>query len=100
CSGPDGSTPPPGSTSQATSSIRANPSSPEPTTAPLRYGADEWVRNGDRWTVNAGTRDELYLTNTVTGDRLALPADYIAAGNVTVNYASTIHRAQGVSVPL
>ena len=64
----------------------------------LRYGANEWVRNGDRWTVNAGTRDELYLTNTVTGDRLALPADYIADGNVTVDYASTIHRAQGATV--
>jgi ATP-dependent exoDNAse (exonuclease V) alpha subunit len=64
----------------------------------LRYGAGEWVRNGDRWTVNAGTRDELYLTNTVTGDRLALPAEYIAASNVTVNYASTIHRAQGATV--
>ena len=64
----------------------------------LRYGAGEWVRNGDRWTVNAGTPDELYLTNTVTGDRLALPAEYIADGNVTVNYASTIHRAQGATV--
>ncbi len=64
----------------------------------LRYGNDEWVRNGDRWTINAGTRDELYLTNTDTVDRLALPADYVAAGYVTVNYASTIHRAQGATV--
>ena len=64
----------------------------------LRYGPDEWVRNGDRWTVNAGTSDEMYLTNTDTGDRLALPAEYIDDGNVTVNYASTIHRAQGATV--
>ena len=66
----------------------------------LRYGAGESVRIGDRWTVNAGTRDELYLTNTDTdtGDRLALPADYVAPGNVTVSYASTIHRAQGATV--
>ena len=64
----------------------------------LRYGVDEWVRNGDRWTVNAGTSDELYLTNTTRGDRLALPVDYIADGNVAVNYASTIHRAQGATV--
>jgi hypothetical protein len=64
----------------------------------LRYGAGEWIRNGDRWTVNAGTCDELYLTNVATGDRLALPAEYIAHGNVTVNYASTIHRAQGATV--
>ncbi len=64
----------------------------------IRYGAGEWVRNGDRWTVTAGTRDELYLTNIATGDRLALPAEYTADGNVTVNYASTIHRAQGATV--
>jgi ATP-dependent exoDNAse (exonuclease V) alpha subunit len=64
----------------------------------LTHGAGEWVRNGDRWTVHAGTRDELYLTNTATGDRLALPAEYIAAGNLTVNYASTVHRAQGATV--
>ena len=48
--------------------------------------------------MNAGTRDELYLTNTTTGDPLALPAEYVADGNVTVNYASTIHRAQGAAV--
>jgi ATP-dependent exoDNAse (exonuclease V) alpha subunit len=65
----------------------------------LKYGDDEWVRNGDRWTINAGTSDDLYLTNNATtGDRLALPAEYVAAGNVTVNYASTIHRAQGATV--
>ena len=64
----------------------------------LRYGSGEWVPNGDCWTVNAGTSDELCLTNSATGDRLALPAEYVAAGNVTVNYASTIHRAQGATV--
>ena len=64
----------------------------------LRYGDGEWVRNGDRTTVNAGTSDELYLTSTDTGDRLALPAEYVAAGNPTVSYASTIHRAQGATV--
>ena len=64
----------------------------------LRYGAGKWVRNGDRWTVNAGTSDELYLTSTDTGDRLALPAEYVAAGNLTVSSASTIHRAQGATV--
>ena len=64
----------------------------------LRYGNDEWVRNGDRWTINAGTSDELYLTNSDTGARLALPGEYVAMGNVTVNYASTIHRAQGATV--
>jgi len=66
----------------------------------LTYGPDggEWVRNGDRWTVNAGTQDELYLTNLDNGHRHAVPADYIAAGNLTVGYASTINRAQGATV--
>ena len=56
------------------------------------------MRNGDRWTVNAGTRDELYVTNTDNGHRHAIPADYVAAGKVTVDYASTINRAQGATV--
>ncbi len=66
----------------------------------LTYGpmACDWVRNGDRWTVDAGTRDELYLINSDTGDRIALPSEYVAAGNVTVDYASTINRAQGATV--
>ncbi|WP_395161295.1 MobF family relaxase [Ilumatobacter sp.] len=66
----------------------------------LTYGPDdeEWVRNGDRWTVIAGTEDELYLTNIDNGLRHAIPADYIAAGNLTVDYASTINRAQGSTV--
>ncbi len=61
-------------------------------------GRDEWVRNGDRWTVDAGTRDELYVTSLDNRHRHALPAEYIAAGNVTVDYASTINRAQGATV--
>ena len=48
--------------------------------------------------MTAGTRDELYLTSTDTGDWLAMPAEYVAAGNVTVDYASTIHRTQGATV--
>jgi len=66
----------------------------------LTYGPDggEWVRNGDRWSVNAGTQDELYLTNLDNGHRHAITADYIAAGNLTVDYASTINRAQGATV--
>jgi thymidine kinase len=66
----------------------------------LTYGsdADEWVRNGDRWTIDAGTRDELYLTNADNGHHIALPADYVAEGNLAVGYASTINRAQGATV--
>jgi conjugative relaxase-like TrwC/TraI family protein len=66
----------------------------------LTYGPDggEWVRNGDRWVVNAGTHDELYLTNSDNGSRHAIPADYIAAGHLAIDYASTINRAQGATV--
>lgn len=66
----------------------------------LTHGPDnsQWVRNGDRWTVLAGTSDELYVEHRDTGDRQALPAEYIEAGHVSVDYASTIHRAQGSTV--
>ena len=66
----------------------------------LKYGPDvsEWVRNGDRWTIEAGTKDELYLTNLDNGHRHAIPAEYVAVGNLTVDYASTINRAQGATV--
>lgn len=61
-------------------------------------GGEEWVRNGDRWTVLAGTSDELYLRHRETGDHQALPAEYIEAGHLSVDYASTINRAQGATV--
>jgi len=65
----------------------------------LTYGPDsEWVRNGDRWTVNAATPDELYLTNLDNHHGRALPVEYIAAGHLTVDYASTVNRAQGATV--
>ncbi len=66
----------------------------------LTHGPDDeqWVRNGDRWTVIAGPRDKLHLEHRDTRDRQSLPAEYIEAGNVTVDYASTIHRAQGATV--
>lgn len=66
----------------------------------LNRGPDEreWVRNGDRWTVLAGSSDELYLQHRDTGARQALPAGYVEDGHVAVDYASTIHRAQGATV--
>ena len=66
----------------------------------LTHGSDDaqWVRNGDRWIVLAGTRDELYLEHRDTGGRQAIPAEYVEAGHVSIDYASTIHRAQGATV--
>jgi len=46
----------------------------------------------------ASTSDELNLTNTDTGHCIALSADYVAAGNPSVDYASTMNRAQGATV--
>ena len=40
----------------------------------------------------------MYLQHRDTGNRQAIPADYIEAGHVVVDYASTIHRAQGAIV--
>jgi hypothetical protein len=64
-----------------------------------------WVRNGDLWTVTA-RHDDGSLTvrrTTRNGDsrasRLAvrLPADYVAE-HVELGYATTAHRAQGITV--
>jgi hypothetical protein len=40
----------------------------------------------------------LDLTNAKTGRRVTVPVDYVTAGNVSVDYASTINRAQGATV--
>jgi len=40
----------------------------------------------------------MYLRHRATGDRQASPAEYVEAGHVSVDYASTIHRAQGATV--
>ena len=65
----------------------------------LRTSATDWVKNGDRWTVqNATTTDgSLRVRHTRTGRTLTLPAGYVAA-SVELGYATTVHGAQGVSV--
>jgi conjugative relaxase-like TrwC/TraI family protein len=61
-------------------------------------GSEQWVRNGDRWTVLAGSANGLHLQHRDTGDRQTIPGEYVEAGHVSVDYASTIHRAQGATV--
>ena len=57
-----------------------------------------WVRNGDRWRVDAVGADGGILVEDLTGrGRLTLPADYVAE-DVTLAYAVTVHKAQGVTV--
>ena len=64
----------------------------------LRLGVNDWVKNGDRWTVHNVHHDgSLTVQHQRTGRPVTLPADYVAAA-VELGYASTIHGAQGISV--
>ncbi|WP_298458258.1 MobF family relaxase [uncultured Cellulomonas sp.] len=68
----------------------------------LRVGGG-YVRNGDLWTVTATGTDgsltvtRLTRTGTDTGHAVVLPADYVIE-NVDLGYATTTHRAQGITV--
>jgi len=63
----------------------------------LAITATDWVKNGDRWQVEAvhqtGALDVKHLR---TGRRLTLPADYVA-DQVSLGYATTVHGAQGIT---
>jgi len=62
----------------------------------LTTGRD-WVRNGDRWIVNALTPDGgIRALHRRTGKPVTLPADYVREA-VELGYATTIHAAQGVT---
>jgi len=63
----------------------------------LRMTATDWVKNGDRWTVNAvHDNGALDVVHTHTGRRITLPRDYVAE-HVQLGYATTVHGAQGVT---
>ena len=56
------------------------------------------IFNGDLWTVDAmDDSGSLHVTHTSTGGRAVLPAAYVEE-NVELGYASTVHRAQGMTV--
>ena len=64
----------------------------------LTTTGDGWVRNGDRWTVQARGDDGSLAVEDLNGrGRTTLPGDYVA-DHVTLGYAVTIHKAQGVTV--
>ena len=71
----------------------------------LRTSSGTWVRNGDLWTVSARDDDGSLLVqrNHRAMDRnrhpstLRLPASYVAE-HVELGYATTAHRAQGMTV--
>ncbi|NKR30032.1 relaxase domain-containing protein [Rhodococcus hoagii] len=57
----------------------------------------DFVRNGDRWTVDEVHQDgSLTVTHIGTSRSIQLPADYVAE-NTTLGYARTIHGAQGIT---
>ncbi len=63
----------------------------------LPITATDWVKNGDRWTVNAVLSDGgLTVTHMATRRRLTLPTSYVRQ-HVALGYASTVHGAQGVT---
>ena len=69
----------------------------------LRGRDGSWVKNGDRWVVQAVDRNgDLHVAQAGhravrTGGKLVLPAKYVE-GHVQLGYASTIHGAQGATV--
>ncbi len=64
----------------------------------LRVTATDWVKNGDRWTVQAVHPDGGVTAQHVrNGHLVTLPADYVTA-STELGYAVTVHGAQGVSV--
>ncbi|TFD24831.1 hypothetical protein E3T32_04510 [Cryobacterium sp. TMT2-23] len=66
--------------------------------ATLRTGrGTDRVKNGDVWTVGKVQADgALSVTHAGHGGRITLPAEYVQ-NNVELGYASTIHRAQGMT---
>src|SRR5215216_3346707 len=63
----------------------------------LRLTANDWVKNGDRWTITrVGRRGDLIIRHNRSHLTTRLPADYVQA-STGLGYATTIHTAQGVS---
>jgi AAA domain len=63
----------------------------------LRLAANDWVKNGDRWTITHINRSGgLTVRHSRSQFKCQLPADYVTA-STGLGYATTIHGAQGVS---
>ncbi|MGH3337324.1 MAG: ATP-dependent DNA helicase, partial [Propionibacteriaceae bacterium] len=63
----------------------------------LRLAANDWVKNGDRWTITRlGGRGDLIVRHNRSNLTTRLPADYVQA-STGLGYATTNHGAQGVS---
>jgi conjugative relaxase-like TrwC/TraI family protein len=63
----------------------------------IPVSATDWVKNGDRWTVDAVLDSgALQVTHLRTKRHITLPPSYVSK-NVELGYACTIHTAQGVT---
>jgi hypothetical protein len=63
----------------------------------LRLAANDWVKNGDRWTITrVSRRGDLTVRHTRSHHAVRLPADYVQA-STGLGYAATIHGAQGAT---
>jgi DNA primase catalytic core len=63
----------------------------------LRLGAHDWVKNGDRWTIQQiSPTGAVTARHTRTGHRTTLPPAYVRECT-ELGYATTIHGAQGIS---
>ena len=59
--------------------------------------ATDWVKNGDRWRVDAvHDNGALDVTHLATNRHVTLPARYVRE-HVHLGYASTVHGAQGIT---
>src|SRR5215218_3538650 len=64
----------------------------------LRLTSTDWVKNGDRWTVQTITTEgDLEVQHLRSRHRVRLPAIYVQT-SAELGYATTVHAAQGVSV--
>jgi conjugative relaxase-like TrwC/TraI family protein len=63
----------------------------------LHLAANDWVKNGDRWTItHVGKRGDLTVRHNRSHRTVRLPADYVRT-STGLGYAITIHAAQGVT---
>jgi conjugative relaxase-like TrwC/TraI family protein len=63
----------------------------------LVVGATDFVRNGNRWTIEETNADGSLKVRRIGDSRVVtLPADYVSE-QVTLGYARTIHGAQGIT---
>lgn len=60
--------------------------------------SDEWVRNGDRFTVTGTAPFGGISVVDDNGEIWMMPKYYVTSGHLDVAYASTIHAAQGATV--